>query len=64
MGRSVQVVIGRKYAKVIQVVGGTTVVSVGVLELAKVVQYCDLLQCELMEVLVRHGVYRDVGRTL
>ncbi len=44
--------VGGKDAEVVEVVGGATVVSVGILELAEIVQSVDLLQGYLKSVWV------------
>lgn len=47
MGGGVELEVGGKNTEMVKVVGGTLVVSVRVLELAKVVQSGDLFESEL-----------------
>ena len=47
MGRGIEVVVGEQYAEVVEIVCGTAIISVRILELTKVVQCSDLFQSQL-----------------
>jgi hypothetical protein len=47
VSRHGEICIGRENAEVIEIVGSSAVVSVGILKLAEVIQSVDLFQCYL-----------------
>ena len=47
MGRGIEVVVGREYAEAVEVLCGTAVISVRILELTEVVSCGDLFQSQL-----------------